>query len=234
MIDCIALEAPDIDGRVDHVAAAARLARVLADVRAQAVGMGLSLADQAHRVGVPSLAHQRDIARHVHARRTERHAGHGVLKRGEAPVVLHMVHIVVPGSPQSRSGPAALRRVRWRSQQRRRWPAPFFSMVSMVSMVPVPSSTCPISAASWPESNAAGHAFAARLRVAQLQKCQRHIDRTQARGAGRDPAFHVLVEAVNDRLGLACGFDIQSAQGWLTPSAFLIFLFYFFDINSIF
>ena len=32
------------------------------------------------------------------------------------------------------------------------------------------------------ESNAAGHAFAARLRVAQLQKCQRHIDRTQARG----------------------------------------------------
>ena len=77
------------------------------------------------------------------------------------------------------------------------------------------------------ESNAAGHAFAARLRVAQLQKCQRHIDRTQARGAGRDPAFHVLVEAVDNRLGLACGFDIQSAQGWLTPSAFLIFLFYF-------
>ena len=77
------------------------------------------------------------------------------------------------------------------------------------------------------EANAAGHAFAARLRVAQLQKCQRHIDGTQSRRTGRDPAFHVLVKVVNDRLGLAGGFDIQSAQGWLTPSAFLIFLFYF-------
>ena len=77
------------------------------------------------------------------------------------------------------------------------------------------------------KSNAAGHAFAARLRVAQLQKCQRHIDRTQARRTGRDPAFHVLVKVVNDRLGLAGGFDIQSAQGWLTPSVFLILLFYF-------
>ena len=31
-----------------------------------------------------------------------------------------------PGSPQSRSGPAAPRRGRWRSRQRRRWRAPFF------------------------------------------------------------------------------------------------------------
>lgn len=82
----------------------------------------------------------------------------------------------------------------------------FFQWCRWVSMVPIRRAPAH-QRGKLAESNAAGHAFAARLRVAQLQKCQRHIDRTQARGAGRDPAFHVLVEAVDDRLGLACGFD---------------------------
>ena len=232
MIDCIALEAPDIDGRVDHVAAAARLARVLADVRAGG-RHGVILADKTHRVGVPSLAHQRDIARHVHARRTERHAGHGVLKRGEAPVVLHMVHIVVPEALKAAQDQLRCVASDGAVSRGDDGPRRFFDGVDgqhgARSVEHLPHQRGKLA-----ESNAAGHAFAARLRVAQLQKCQRHIDRTQARGAGRDPAFHVLVEAVDDRLGLACGFDIQSAQGWLTPSAFLIFLFYLFDINSIF
>ena len=70
VVDCIALEAPDIDGRVDHIAAAARFTRMLADIRTGG-RHGVILANQAHGVCVPPLAHQRNIARHVHARRTE-------------------------------------------------------------------------------------------------------------------------------------------------------------------
>ena len=148
MIDCIALEAPDIDGRVDHVAAAARLARVLADVRAGG-RHGVILADQAHRVGVPSLAHQRDIARHVHARRTERHAGHGVLKRGEAPVVLHMVHVVVPEALKAAQDQLRCVASDGAVSRGDDGPRRFFDGVDG-HMGRFPSSTCPISAASWP------------------------------------------------------------------------------------
>ena len=80
------------------------------------------------------------------------------------------------------------------------------------------------------KTNAAGHTFAARLRVAQLQKGQRHIDGTQSRRTGRDPALHILVQPVNDSLRLTRGFDIESAQGYFTPSYFLhtimLFLIY--------
>ena len=225
VVDCIALEAPDIDGRVDHIAAAARFTRMLADIRTGG-RHGVILANQAHGVCVPPLAHQRNIARHIHARRTERNAGHGVLQRREAPVVLNVVHIIVPEALKAAQD--QLRRVaadgavgRGDDGARR-----FFDGVDGQHRTSTVEHL-PHQYAQLAKSNAAGHAFAARLRVAQLQKCQRHIDGTQARRTGRDPAFHVLVEAVNDRLGLACGFDIQSAQGWLTPSAFLIFLFYF-------
>ena len=225
MVDCIALEAPDIDGRVDHIAAAARFTWMLADIRTGG-RHGVILANQAHGVCVPPLAHQRNIARHVHARRTERNAGHGVLQRREAPVVLNVVHVIVPEALKAAQD--QLRRVaadgavgRGDDGARR-----FFDGVDGQHRTSTVEHL-PHQYAQLAKSNAAGHAFAARLRVAQLQKCQRHIDGTQARRTGRDPAFHVLVEAVNDRLGLACGFDIQSAQGWLTPSAFLIFLFYF-------
>ena len=95
VVDRVALEAPDIDGRIYHIAAAARLARMLADIRAGR-RHGVILSDEAHGVGVPSFAHQRDIPRHIDARGTQRHARHRVLQRREAPVVLHMVHIVVP------------------------------------------------------------------------------------------------------------------------------------------
>ena len=225
VIDCVALEAPDVDGRVDHIAAAARFTRMLADIRAGS-RHGVVLANQAHRVCVPSLAHQRDIARHIHTGGTERHAGHGILQRSKASVVLYMVHIVVTESLKTAQN--QLRRVAadgavGRGDDRARR---FFDGVDGQHRTGTVEHL-PHQCAQLTEANAAGHAFAARLRVAQLQKCQRHIDGTQSRRTGRDPAFHVLVKVVNDRLGLAGGFDIQSAQGWLTPSVFLILLFYF-------
>ena len=97
VVDRVALEPADVDGGVYHVAAAARLAGMLADV-CTCSRHGIILADQAHGVCVPSLAHQRHIARHVHARRTQRHARHGILERCKASMMLYMVHIVVAES----------------------------------------------------------------------------------------------------------------------------------------
>ena len=94
VIHGVALESPDIDGRVHHVPAAARLAGMLADIRAGG-GYGVVLSDKAHRVRIPSFAHKGNIARNIDARGTQRDAGNRVLQRGEAPVVSDMVHIVV-------------------------------------------------------------------------------------------------------------------------------------------
>ena len=94
VVDRVALEAPDIDGGVYHIAAAARLTGMLADIRAGR-RHGVVLADQSHRVCVPPLAHQRNIPRHIDTRGTQRHARHGILERCKASVVLYMVHIVV-------------------------------------------------------------------------------------------------------------------------------------------
>ena len=97
VVDRVALEAPDIDGRVYHIAAAARLTRMLANICAGR-RHGVILADQAHRVCIPPFAHQGDIARDIDACRTQRHARHGILERCKASVVLYMVHIVVAES----------------------------------------------------------------------------------------------------------------------------------------
>ena len=94
VVDRVALEPADVDGGVYHVAAAARLAGMLANICAGR-RHGIVLADQAHRVCIPPFAHQSDIARNIDARRTQRHARHGILKRGKASVMLYMVHIVV-------------------------------------------------------------------------------------------------------------------------------------------
>ena len=59
----------------------------------------------------------------------------------------------------------------------------------------------------------AGYALAAGLGVTQLQKIQRHIDGTKARRAGGDSPLYIPVELIHHRLGLAGGFDVQSAHG---------------------
>ena len=57
MVDRIALETADVDRVVDHVAAAARLARMLADIGAGR-GERIVLADELHGVGVAAILDQ--------------------------------------------------------------------------------------------------------------------------------------------------------------------------------
>ena len=62
------------------------------------------------------------------------------------------------------------------------------------------------------EADAAGHALAAGLRVAEVQKVHRKIHRAQSRRAGGDAPLHVAVEIVHHRLGTAGAFYVKSAQ----------------------
>jgi len=127
-------------------------------------------------------------------------------------VVLHMVHIVVPEALKAAQDQLRCVASDGAVSRGDDGPRRFFDGVDgqhgARSVEHLPHQYAQLA-----KSNAAGHAFAARLRVAQLQKCQRHIDRTKSRRTGRDPALHILVQPVNDRLRLARGFDIESAQG---------------------
>ena len=57
------------------------------------------------------------------------------------------------------------------------------------------------------QSDAAGHALAAGLGLAQVQEIQRHIHRAQARRAGGDPPFHVPVQLLHHSLCLTRHLD---------------------------
>ena len=62
------------------------------------------------------------------------------------------------------------------------------------------------------QSNAAGHALAAGLRLTEVEKIQRHIHRAQSRRAGGNPPLHIPVKLLHHGLGLAGHFDFQSAH----------------------
>ncbi len=62
------------------------------------------------------------------------------------------------------------------------------------------------------QPDAAGNAFATGLRMAEIQKIQRHVNGAQTRRAGRDAALHAAVKLVDHGLSLAGRFDIKSAH----------------------
>ena len=51
-------------------------------------------------------------------------------------------------------------------------------------------------------------AFAAALGVAEAQEIQGHVHRTKPRRTGTDPSVHILIQAVQDRLGPARRFNL--------------------------
>ena len=68
-INCHALDAADVDGFVQHVAAAAGFARMFADERAGGRER-VVLADQADGIGITAFGSQGDVARNIDAGRT--------------------------------------------------------------------------------------------------------------------------------------------------------------------
>ena len=174
----VALQAADVQGRVDHVAAAPGFAGVLADIGAGG-RHGVILADQAHCVGTAPLAHQCHIAGHVHARRAQRHAGHRQSQAGKTPVMLDMLDIIVPEALQAVhhqtgrvTADGAVGGVDdaagglFNDRQRGHVRLTVQHHLDQLGQLA--------------QSDTAGHALAAGLGMAQLQKGQRHIHRAQA------------------------------------------------------
>ena len=219
MVDGVALEPADVDGVVDHAAAAARLARVLADIGAGG-GEGVILPDEADGVVAAPRADESHIAGDVHARGTEVHARDGDLQPGETPVVADVLDIVVAEAlqpvddePRGVAPDGAVccidngtRRL-FDDGERLHGGGAVHNLLDQQRELP--------------QTDAAGDTFTAGLCVAQLQKGQRHVHGTQARGARGDAALDVAVEVIHHGLGAVLGFDVQSAQSisLLLPAA---------------
>ena len=215
----VALDAADIDGVVEHVAAAARLAGMLADE-----GAGrrerVVLADEAHGIGAAALAHQRDIARNIDARGTQRHAGHRLIDMIGAVARRHMGDVLVAEAlepPQHHRGglPAdgAVGGILDVARQtldlgKRLHRAATLEHIGQVGF-------------QLAQSDAAGNALAAGLRMAQAQEVERQIDRTQAGRAGHDAALQVLVQPFDRGQRLVFDGNFESAhnmssRGWIS------------------
>ena len=169
-IDGVALEAADVDRFVEHGAAAARFAWMLADI-----GAGhrewIVLADQAHRVGAAAFANQRDVARNIDAGWAERHAWHWLFHVAEAAMVLDVFDVVVAeafqaGEHQTRcvgadgTGGCALNDLRGALHD---FEVFHFALAAQDAAHQVRKLA---------ETDAAWHAFSAGLRVAEIEEVQ--------------------------------------------------------------
>ena len=206
----VALEAPDVQGVVHHVPSAPGLAGVLADVGAGG-GEGVVLADQAHRVIAAALADQGDVARDIHPGGAQRHTGHGVFEAAQAPVVEDVLLIVVPEAPNPHedqvgrvNADGAVRRVHDH----------LGSALDAVQNLHAGLAVqhLPDHIGKLGQPHPAGHALAAGLGTAEIQKVQRHVHRAQPRGACGNPPLHVPVQLLHHGLGLTGGLDFQSAH----------------------
>lgn len=191
--------------------------------------MGLSLRIRQHRVCISPFAHQSDIARGRRrlqdtATRTARDFGamQGIY---DALHGSHSRH----GSPQSRLRPAVPHRGRWRSRQRQQSRARSFQWCRLWSSYRCRRGPDPSVRSTVQDQCGRAHICRTTARDTAAKRSG-HIEGTQSRRTGRDSALHILVQPVNDSLRLARGFDIESAQGYFTPSDFLhtimLFLIY--------
>ena len=210
VIHGVTLQTPDVDGVVNHIAAAPGLAGMLADVGAGS-GEGVILSDQAHGVGAAIFAHQSHVAGNIHPGGTQGDAWHGVFKPCQAPLMEDVLLVVIPESLQAVHHQAG--RIPADGTVRRvdDGAGGFFNGNQSVHCGCAGEDLLQ-KHGKLSQTDAAGHALAAALSVAQPQKTQSHVHGTQARGAGGDTAFHVTVEIFHHSLGLAGRLDIQSAH----------------------
>ena len=183
---------------------------MLTDTAAGA-GEGIVLPDQADGIFVPAGADQRHVARDVHACGTLGNARHGLIQVAGAASREDMGLIVVPEAAdafehhlRSLIADGTVCRVRndlgggLDEIQRLQRGVPVENVVDQKPQLPQP--------------NAARHAFATRLGVAELQKSRCQIHRAQAWRAGNDAVFQVPVERLHHGLGTAGRIEFQSAH----------------------
>ena len=181
---------------------------MLADVRAGR-GEWIILADQAHGVGVAAVLDEHEVARDIHARGAQCHAGNGLAHAAKAAVAQDVLFIVVA---------EALHAVK---HQARRIAANGavgavddharhalddrdglhrgFALEHLLHQL-----------RELAEADTAGNALAARLRMAEVQKALGQVHRTQSRRACGDTPLHIAVQPVDDGLGMGGRHNIES------------------------
>ena len=206
----IALQATDIDGIVHHIPAAAGLAGMLADIGAGR-GEGIVLADQAHCISAATLPYQRHVAGDIHAGGTQCHTGNGILQARQTAVVLHVLLVVIPEALQplhhQTGGVTADGTVGGVDDTAGGLFDDGDGLHGSLAVQHLIDQQRQL-----PQPDPAGDTFAAGLCMAQLQKRQGHIHRTQARRAGGNAPLHIPVKPFHHGLGPAGCLDIQSAQ----------------------
>ena len=208
-----ALESADVHGGVHDVAAAVALTGMLADEAADA-GEGIVLPDEAHGVGVASLADEGYVARDVHMRRAEGYARDRREARHAAPG-MEMGFEIVPEALQGIQHGAgrlpsdgAVRGIHdgvGRLLKNHQVLGRALALEDLLHQ-----------GGKLRQSDAAGGALAAALREAQAQEGVRQLHGTVALRRDLDAALKVLVEIIHDRLGFLRGIDTQSTQTALT------------------
>ena len=178
---------------------------MLADVGAGS-GEGIVLPDEPHGVSAAARIHQGDVAGDIHTGGTQGHAGHGILQAAQAAVMEDVLLIVIPEAPQAHQhqvggvdADGAVRRVHDDLGGGR---DPVQDLQLRLTLQYLPDHVGKLG-----QSDAAGHALAAGLGLAQVQEIQRHIHRAQARRAGGDPPLHVPVQLFHHGLCLAGHLD---------------------------
>ena len=174
-------------------------------------GEGIVLADEADGVVTPALLDQGHIAGNVYPGGAHGHAGNRVFQTAQTAVVGDVLLIIVPKAQQSHQH--QLGRVDPDGTVRRVHddPGGLFDPVEDTQFRFAVQHLAD-HAGELGQTDPAGHAFAAGLRLTQVQKIQGHVDRTQTRRAGSDPPFHIAVQLFHHSLRLTGSFDIQSAH----------------------
>ena len=183
---------------------------MLADVGAGG-GEGIVLPDEPHGIGTAALVHQGDIPGDIHAGGAQGHAGHGVLQAAQAAVMEDVLLIVIPEALQAHenqvggvNADGAVRRVH---DDLGSGLDPVQDLQLGLALQHLPDHVGKLG-----QADAAGHALAAGLGLAQVQEIQRHVHRAQARRAGGDPPLHVPVQLLHHGLCLAGHLHFQSAH----------------------
>ena len=208
IIHRVALQAADIDRVIDHIAAAARLARMLADVRAGR-GERIVLSDEAHGVRIAAVLDEHKIARDIHTRGTQRNARHRLAHPAETAVAQDMLFIVVAEAlhaveHQTRriASDGTVGAVDDHARHALDDRNGLHRSLALEHLL--------YQLRELTETDAAGHALAASLRMTEVQKALREVHRAQSRGARSDTPLHIAVQPVDNGLCMGGRHDIKS------------------------
>lgn len=199
-------QAADVHRSIHHAPAAVVLAGMFTYIGAGR-REGIVLPDQFQGILVAAVPDQGHVARDIHMGRAGGHTGHRVAETADAPAGEHVFLIVLPEAPDSLQHHGSRFKPNGAVRRIRNAPGRLFDQGDGVQ-AGRPIQHLFDQHFQLAQPHPAGHAFAAALGVAEAQEIQGHVHRTKPRRTGTDPSVHILIQAVQDRLGPARRFNL--------------------------